>query len=41
MLGIYENMAQILTIQKSLIKFWLRFLKEDFHIKVYYLMLTI
>jgi hypothetical protein len=31
--------GSILTIQKSLIKIWLWFLKEDFHIKVYYLML--
>jgi hypothetical protein len=32
-------MAQILTIQKFLIKNWLGFLKEDYHMKVYYLML--
>jgi len=39
MLGIYENMAKFLTIQKSLIKIWLGFLREDYHIKFYYLML--
>jgi len=30
--------GSILTIQKSLSKIWLWFLKEDFHIKFYYLM---
>jgi hypothetical protein len=29
----------ILTIQKSLIKIWLWFLREDFHMKSYYLIL--
>jgi len=31
--------GSILTIQKSLIKVWLWFLREDFHLKAYYLLL--
>jgi hypothetical protein len=34
------NYGSILIIQKSLIKIWLWFLREDFHTKVYYLMLN-
>jgi hypothetical protein len=32
--------GSILTIQKSLIKVWLWFLKQEFHMKVYYWVLT-
>jgi hypothetical protein len=28
----------ILAIQKSLVRIWLQFLKEEFHIKIYYFM---
>jgi hypothetical protein len=37
--GTYEKDGSILTTLKSLIKIWLWFFREDFHIKIYYLML--